>query len=337
MLRYSGPFLFLLSIPLFFYGVGSQGPFVTIVLLLLALIGFEIFSPRGDVVIDDGNPRGFRALVFTYIPAQLLLIVWAIGESRSVTMPGLVALISSVGVTTGVFGMLAAHEAVHSGDPLEDIFGTALLTGMLYRHFRIAHIHGHHRWAATEKDSATARLGEGFYHFLLRTLVGQFLEAWHFERRRCDARGFSLARNRVLRDLVLMALLLAAIACFAGGRGLVFFIAQSAVAIIVLELFNYIAHYGLARGLDSSGRPEALHDGHSWNSSNILANRLIFNMGRHSSHHRRPAAPYQHLRHLECAPELPAGYAGSILLALAPPLWRRVMDRRVRDLIAAPA
>jgi alkane 1-monooxygenase len=337
MLRYSGPFVFLLSIPLFFYGVGPEGPFATIVLLLLALIGFEIFSPRGDVVSDEGSPRGFRALVFGYIPAQLLLIAWAISESRGVATPGFVALVLSVGITTGVFGMLAAHEAVHSGNPLEDIFGTVLLTAMLYRHFRIAHIHGHHRWAATPKDSATARLGEGFYHFLLRTVAGQFLEAWRFERRRCDARGLSFARNRVLRDLALTALVLAGIIYFAGGRGLVFFIAQSAVAITVLELFNYIAHYGLARGLDSSGRPEALHDGHSWNSSNILANRLIFNMGRHSSHHRRPAAPYQHLRHLECAPELPAGYAGSILLALIPPLWRRVMDWRVRDLVAAPA
>ena len=30
------------------------------------------------------------------------------------------------------------------------------------------------------RDSATARLGEGFYHFLLRTVAGQFLEAWRF-------------------------------------------------------------------------------------------------------------------------------------------------------------
>ena len=337
MLRYSGPFLFFVSIPAFFYGFGPDGPFATIILLLLALIGFEIFSPRGDIVSDSGRSLGFRALVFTYIPAQLLLIAWAIGQSRSIAMPGFLALVFSVGITTGVFGMLTAHEAVHSRDPLEGLFGTAMLTGMLYRHFRIAHIHGHHRWAATEKDSATARLGEGFYHFLLRTVAGQFLEAWRFERRRCAARGFSFARNRVLRDLVVMAALLAATAYFAGGRGLIFFAAQSVVAITVLELFNYIAHYGLARGLDSSGRPEALHDGHSWNSSNILANGLIFNMGRHSSHHRKPDAPYQNLRHLEDAPELPAGYAGSILLALAPPLWRRVMDPQVRRLIAAPA
>ena len=52
-------------------------------------------------------------------------------------------------------------------------------------------------------------------------------------------------------------------------------------------------------------------------------------MGRHSDHHRRPAAPFEQLRRLDAAPELPAGYAGSILLAFVPPLWRRVMDKRV--------
>jgi alkane 1-monooxygenase len=95
----------------------------------------------------------------------------------------------------------------------------------------------------------------------------------------------------------------------------------------VLELFNYIAHYGLVRERDARGKLLGLSDRHSWNSSNVLANRLIFNMGRHSHHHHRPADPYQSLRVLP-APELPFGYAGSILLALAPPLWRRVMDPR---------
>jgi alkane 1-monooxygenase len=93
-----------------------------------------------------------------------------------------------------------------------------------------------------------------------------------------------------------------------------------------LELFNYIAHYGLIR---VDGQKTPLPDICSWNSSNELANLLIFNMGRHSDHHRRPTASYQTLSGISCSPELPLGYAGSILLALVPPLWRRVMDPRV--------
>ena len=79
-----------------------------------------------------------------------------------------IALALSIGVTTGVFGVLAAHELVHGHNRIEHAFGLAMLSGMTYRHFRVAHIFGHHRWAATENDAATARLGEGFYAFLAR-------------------------------------------------------------------------------------------------------------------------------------------------------------------------
>jgi len=105
----------------------------------------------------------------------------------------------------------------------------------------------------------------------------------------------------------------------------------------VLELFNYIAHYGLARRVALNGVLEPFGDQHSWNSSNVFANTIIFNMGRHSDHHRRPAALYQDLRYMNHAPELPADYAGSILLALVPPLWRRVMDPAVKTMHALRA
>jgi alkane 1-monooxygenase len=203
---------------------------------------------------------------------------------------------------------------------------------MLYRHFRIAHLHGHHRWAATSRDAATARLGEGFYHFLARTVRGQFAEARAFESRRCALSPRPFLANRITGDLVIYAVLLAAIAFFAGPWGVLLFCLQSAVAIIVLELFNYIAHYGLTRQIDAQGRPETLTGRHSWNSSNVIANTLIFNMGRHSFHHARPTLSYQNLRVVDEAPELPAGYAASILLALAPPLWRRTMDAKVQQI-----
>ena len=332
MLRYCGPFLFPASIPLLYYFAGPGAPFLTIAALLAALIGVEAISPRGAVAEPKDDPRFYRVLVLFYIPLQLCLIGWAIAASASATPLGLAALIFSVGITTGVFGMLAAHEAVHSGDRWEGLLGTAMLSGMAYRHFRISHVYGHHRWTATARDPGTARLGEGFYRFLARTGKEQFLMAFYFEQKR------GAGRNRVIEDVAVMAAIGGIIFFVAGGAALLFFIGQSVVAVIVLELFNYIAHYGLVRQTDAHGRPEALTDAHSWNSSNVLANALIFNMGRHSFHHRRPAAPYQSLQRIAPAPELPAGYAGSILLALVPPLWRLVMDdkdRRVSGLQGA--
>lgn len=326
MVLYGGPFLLLASIPAFFYGLGVAGPLATIALLVAALVGAEFVAPRGDVLKSGMARRNFRTLFYVYVPLQLASVVWATELSTEVSALGFASLVLGVGITTGVFGMLAAHELVHSKSKGERILGAVMLSGMLYRHFRIAHVHVHHRWAATMRDSATARLGEGFYAFLLRTLPGQFLEAWRFERLRCAGRRF--LKSRIMVDVAAALASLVAVAAIWGAKGLLFFVLQSFVAVVVLELFNYIAHYGLLRHADASGRFEPLADRHSWNSSNVLVNLLIFNMGRHSYHHSKPSISYQDLQYVRTAPELPAGYAGSILLALVPPLWRRVMDGR---------
>ena len=334
MILFAGPFLLLASIPaLSVYG-GPLGPLLTLVLLLSALIGAEFVAPRGPAPAVSRAAWNFRKLFYLYVPMQLACVAWATAEAGHAGPAGFASLVLAVGVTTGVFGMLAAHELVHSRIKAERVLGAIMLSAMLYRHFRIAHVHVHHRYAATMRDSATARLGESFYAFLLRTLQGQLREAWRFECARCAGR--SLLENRVVADMAAAALTLAAASLLAGTKGLMFVLLQSVVAIVVLELFNYIAHYGLLRQADASGRLEPLADRHSWNSSNLLVNYLIFNMGRHSHHHQKPAISYQELRYMAGAPELPAGYAGSILLALVPPLWRRVMDPRAQSFAGAP-
>jgi alkane 1-monooxygenase len=70
---------------------------------------------------------------------------------------------------------------------------------------------------------------------------------------------------------------------------------------------------------------------HSWNADHTVSNLLLYQLQRHSDHHANPTRRYQALRHVDEAPQLPTGYAGMILLAWFPPLWRRVMDRRLLD------
>ena len=56
---------------------------------------------------------------------------------------------------------------------------------------------------------------------------------------------------------------------------------------------------------------------------------LLYHLQRHSDHHANPTRRYQALRHFDDAPQLPTGYAGMIVLALVPAVWRRVMDPRL--------
>ncbi len=327
-LRYSGPFLFVLLIPLL-CAVSDAAPFLSPLALLVALLVAEQLR----LPLGQGAPSAiFRGLPVLYIPLQLSVTLWAAREAAMASPLAFASLATSLGICTGVFGMLAAHEMVHSRTHWHRVLGTAMLTGMSYRHFRIAHVHNHHRFAATDRDASTARMGEGFYAFLVRTVPAQAAEAWRFERRRCCNRPFAMLQNRVGHDIFIVSAAYAALLLLWGWRAAAFFAAQSILAIIVLELFNYVAHYGMTR-VWFGGTLEPLSDHHSWNSPGT-GNFLIFNMGRHSDHHHRPAISYEHLQPAPGAPELPLGYAGSILLALAPPLWRAVMDHRIKPLAA---
>ncbi len=53
---------------------------------------------------------------------------------------------------------------------------------------------------------------------------------------------------------------------------------------------------------------------------------LLYHLQRHSDHHANPTRRYQSLRDFEESPVLPTGYAGMIVLAIVPAVWRRVMD-----------
>jgi alkane 1-monooxygenase len=218
---------------------------------------------------------------------------------------------------------------IHSPRPRERTLGLTFLASVLYMHFRIAHVYGHHRHAATLGDPATARLGESLYRFLPRTIVGQFREAWMFEAQRLRrvGRGVWSLENRMVLYVAIEALLLLGVAV-GSLRVLAFIVLVALIAITLLETFNYVAHYGLLRAIGPDGRVERLSPNHAWNVRRRMNNAALFNMGRHSDHHRVMTRPYGDLEPVAAAAELPSGYASALLMALVPPLWRRVMDRR---------
>ena len=272
-----------------------------------------------------------RVLPWLYIPLQLGLIGWGAAVTRGMATGQLVLVAVDIGVTSGIFGMLAAHEMMHSRSAAERGLGLAMLAAVGYGHFRIAHIHIHHRLAATLADSATARRGEGVYRFILRSIAGQWRDACAYEQRRAAKKPHPWLANRIYRDALGSLALAVLLATALGGRALVFAAIHGAVAVFVLELFNYIAHYGLLRRVLPDGRVEPLGPRHSWNARQRFTNWTLFNSGRHSDHHRRPVERYPRLQN--CVDELllPAGYPLTFCLALVPPLWRKIMDPRLAE------
>ena len=184
---------------------------------------------------------------------------------------------------------------------------------------------------ATPADPASSRLGEGFWSFLPRTVVGSLRSAWRLEALRLAYHGrpaWSPA-NRNLQAWAATVLLFAALCVAFGLQALPLLVLQAVYGISLLEVVNYIEHYGLLRRPGADGRPERCTPQHSWNSSHLVSNLFLFHLQRHSDHHAHPGRRYQALRHCPDSPQLPSGYASMLRLADVPPLGRLVMDRRV--------
>jgi alkane 1-monooxygenase len=207
-----------------------------------------------------------------------------------------------------------------------------LLASVCYMHFTIEHVHGHHRHVGTPRDPATARLGEPSYAFIVRSVLGGARSAWQIEMRQLAKQNRPTwnVRNRMVRYACVQLGVIAGVAWMFGWLGLAVFLAQSIVAFSLLEIINYIEHYGLFRREIAPGRYERVEPWHSWNSSHRVSNWILINLARHADHHLTASKRYQVLHTLDAAPQLPAGYSAMVLLALTPPLWRRVMDPRVQ-------
>jgi alkane 1-monooxygenase len=219
---------------------------------------------------------------------------------------------------------------VHRRHRFERALGEILLASVSYTHFAIEHVHGHHRHVGTPHDPATARLGESFYRFLPRTVLGGVASAWRLEAERLARRGRGVLSpsNRMLRYGLTQVLLYPLVWAAAGGTGVAVFAGQAFVAVSLLEVINYIEHYGLMRKEIAPGEYERIAPQHSWDSAYRLTNWMLINLARHADHHCLASKRYQSLELPSQAPQLPAGYGAMLLLALTPPLWFRVMNPR---------
>lgn len=282
------------------------------------------------------NPGKQAAGLFLRLLPLFALPVWLLALAyctRAFTLlhlgaAGSAGWILSTGVLGGILAINPAHELIHKAGWLERAAGGLLLASVGYHGFKIEHVRGHHVHVATERDTSTAQLGESVYAFVPRALRRNARSAWALEAARLRAAGLSpwSWRNEMLEWTVGWMSIGAA---FAAGWGMVaaaFYVVAGLGAAATLEVINYIEHYGLQRRRVAPGRYERVTHRHSWNASQRLSNWLLFNLQRHSDHHAHARRDYPLLRHHDDSPQLPAGYATMFVLALVPPLWRRVMD-----------
>ncbi len=300
--------------------------------LLDLAIGMDARNPPDSVIKWLEQDRYYRWCTYAYLPIQYAGLVfacwlWSSGALSTLDSVGLaltVAMVSGIAINT-------AHELGHKRASIERWLSKVALAQSGYGHFFIEHNRGHHVRVATPEDPASARLGETFYSFLPRTVIGSLRSAWELERvrlARLERSPWSL-RNDILGAWAMSVVLFGTLVAIFGVVVLPYLMIQAVIGFSLLEVVNYLEHYGLLRGKREDGRYERTLPEHSWNSNSAASNVLLYHLQRHSDHHANPIRRYQALRHVDEAPQLPTGYAGMILLAVIPPIWRRTMDHRV--------
>lgn len=300
--------------------------------LLDTLIGKDSGNPPESIIASLEGDRYYRWCVYLFIPLQLVSLVWAcaLWSSGMLSVVDSLGLALTVGVVGGV-GINTAHELGHKSERVERWLSKVTLAQTGYGQFYVEHNRGHHVRVATPEDPASSRLGESFWAFLPRSVLGSLASAWEIEKGRLERKGkrtLSL-QNDMINAWAITAVLLGVSLGTFGLSILPWLLIQAIVGFSLLEVVNYLEHYGLARRKRADGRYEPCAPQHSWNSNNLASNVLVYHLQRHSDHHAYPSRRYQALRTFEEAPELPSGYGTMTVIALIPPLWRRIMDPKV--------
>jgi alkane 1-monooxygenase len=296
------------------------------------MVGTDADNPPESVVKRLEEDKYYRWCTYLYIPMQyaglvFACVMWASGDLSLLESIGLVF---TIGVVGGV-AINTAHELGHKRKNGERWASKIALAQTGYGHFFIEHNRGHHVRVATPEDPASSRLGESLYAFLPRTVKGSLTSAWELEKIRLGRVGSPVFshRNDVLNAWAMTVVLFGVLTIGFGPVVLPFLLLQAVYGFSLLEVVNYLEHYGLVRQKQEDGRYERCRPEHSWNSNNTASNVLLYHLQRHSDHHANPVRRYQALRHFDEAPELPSGYGTMITLAYLTPLWRKVMDARV--------
>ncbi len=329
-------------ISLFLKGYWS---FLTPVYAFVLIPILELLLPQNNTNYSQDEIKNktlntlFDWLLYLNLPVTYAILITAlvIVSSTSLETYEFIGLMLSVGMVLGTNGINVGHELGHRQQTNERFIGKALLLPSLYMHFYIEHNYGHHLHAATKEDPATAKYNQSVYSFWFTSTIRQYISAWHIQKKllKNNHKSFFSLKNDMFWSLIIQSVYLVCVYLLLGKLALIFAIGAAITGFLLLETVNYIEHYGLLRLKTKSGRYERVKEIHSWNSNHVVGRIMLYELTRHSDHHYKSSKKYQILECHDESPQMPYGYPTSMVLALIPPLWFSIMNKRVpREMIS---
>ena len=199
------------------------GPIVILVVVpaIDLVAGLDRSNPPDDVIEALEKDRYYRWITYLFLPIQYAGFVgafWLIATG-DLSVADRIGLAVSIGCIGGI-GINTAHELGHKRESHERWLSKIALAQSFYGHFYIEHNRGHHVRVATPEDPASSRVGESFYQFWPRTVLGSLRSAWNLEKRRIARRRQHPFRigNDVLNAWLMSAVLWGAMVLALGRR-----------------------------------------------------------------------------------------------------------------------
>ena len=330
------PHLLALAFPLYTLGFVVTAPHaawtvVPTVGVLVAAVALDAIAAPHRAPPPRAPAWLFDAVLYAAVANQLANVLgfaWVAGSMQPLDVAVGVLL---VGMSSGYSAIVVAHELIHRPRAWARGLGRVLLGTVLYDHFAIEHVRGHHRRVGTADDPATARYGEALWPFLARTVPGQLASAWEIACRQLGDPALPLLDRRQLRNPVLQGLFLEwtvvlFLALALGPVAAIGWVLQAALAVLLLESVNYVEHWGIRR----TGPRPSLVD--SWDSESWFTYFTLVGLSRHADHHANAARPWQDLRHVLVSPKMPWGYWATVVCAI---LWNARLRARLVAILAA--
>ena len=327
------PLLALLSFQLSgifaFTAIFSLYVFVPILEYILPLDSYNLTKNEKELAKED---KFYDWILYLLVPLQLFVIyvyLHKISNPEILTID-LVAYSLSMGTILGVNGINGGHELGHKTDePFKLFLAHVLLMTSLQNHFMTYHNSGHHKDVATPNDLTTAKKGQSFYVFAVRSQIGGYFKTWRLESEKLKIKGKSQLFNPMIINTIVPWAFQGLILYTFGFEVSIMYFISSVFGISILESQNYFSHYGLLRKKNADGSYERVKVHHSWNSNHLIGRVLLFELSRHSDHHFRGAKPYQLLESKEESPVLPYGYPAMLIMGYFPFIFRPVMEKHL--------
>tara|TARA_Y100001970_G_C14240077_1_gene864352 strand:- start:1592 stop:2719 length:1128 start_codon:yes stop_codon:yes gene_type:complete len=240
-----------------------------------------------------------------------------------------IAIVIHISLLVGSMGITAGHELTHRKKNKFDMFvGNWLLSFSWDCNFAIEHVYGHHKNVCLDEDPASAKRGQNIYGFIIKAIIDEHKSGWDIELKRLTRKNNNVIsfKNKMIIGYLRSIILSFFAFIFGGIFGLLTFLLIAFISKTFLEAINFIEHYGLIRERD---KPVKMR--HSWNSNHFFSSIFLYNVTRHSHHHKNSNLKFWELEPInENAPMLPYGYLTMLYLVLFLPfIYNKIMKKEL--------